>query len=362
MQYGVERILTLEVTVRINEHQYFNMNFLNHDGYIMACCRWAHVLDFAENGYDRYEQIIKKHFRKKYPVISSLYGQHTDTAEDIHISTIGFEGNPKEWYISMRIYGEKFDDLLHGNLLMNVAFASAVGNLCMASVDVFKEIMKSDAKQPKILLKELTGIDEIDKSFDFGNYLDARNPETGEIISTAREDGKASGVELPEEIEIPQIWRKWDTTYLEDRMKQEDEVTAKVEADQALVKKKSAEWKAIMEGMSFNAFLLFHSKMNELMKTKKATLVKYGFLASEMLDNHKRYWASSYYWHNKEYDEQEYIRYRKQTEIIVTIFYEGILRGTQYGNHPRTKYALKIHSIIEELMNKDWSKVNETLK
>lgn len=48
--------------------------------------------------------------------------------------------------------------------------------------------------------------------------------------------------------------------------------------------------------------------------------------------------------------------------IIVTIFYEGILRGTQYGNHPRTKYALKIHSIIEDLMNKDWSKVNETLK
>ena len=35
----------LEVTVRINEHQYFNMDFLNHDGYIMACCRWGHVLD-----------------------------------------------------------------------------------------------------------------------------------------------------------------------------------------------------------------------------------------------------------------------------------------------------------------------------
>ena len=65
---------------------------------------------------------------------------------------------------------------------------------------------------------------------------------------------------------------------------------------------------------------------------------------------------------NKKYDEYEYMMYRKQTEIIVTIFYEGILRGTQYGNHPRTKYALKIHSIIEDLMNKDWSKVNETLK
>ena len=201
----------LEVTVRINEHQYFNMNFLNHDGYIMACCRWAHVLDFTENGLDRIQMMIKRHFQKKYPVISSLYGQHTDTAEDIHISTIGFEGNPKEWYISMRIYGEKFEDLMHGNLLINVTFASAVGNLCMASVDVFKEIMKSDAKQPKILLKELTGIDEIDKNFDFGNYLDARNPETGEIISTAREDGKASGVELPEEIEMPSCMDTYPT-------------------------------------------------------------------------------------------------------------------------------------------------------
>ncbi len=201
----------LEVTVRINEHQYFNMNFLNHDGYIMACCRWAHVLDFTENGLDRIQMMIKRHFQKKYPVISSLYGQHTDTAEDIHISTIGFEGSPKEWYISMRIYGEHWEDLQHGNPLINVTFASAVGNLCMASLDVFKEIMKSDAKQPKLLLKELTGIDDIDKDFDFGQYLDARNPETGEIISTAREDGKASGMELPEEIEIPACMETFPT-------------------------------------------------------------------------------------------------------------------------------------------------------
>ncbi len=472
----------LEVTVRINEQQYFNMNFLNHGGYIMACCRWAHVLDFTENGLDHIQMIIKRHFQKKYPVISSLYGQHTDTAEDIHISTIGFEGNPKEWYISMRIYGERFDDLMHGNPLINVTFASAVGNLCMASVDVFKEIMKSDAKQPKVLLKELTGIDKIDKNFDFGNYLDARNPDTGEIISTAREDGKTSGVELPEEIEIPQnldkyptntyfsyfmkslndmefvifcnalyfeikgkmvdlkkcsffsdddlddmeknvaslgdkvingedasterllitstlflifskmhtplieekfhvkesaegklaleldgyfkklIWRKWNTSYLEERMRQENETMAQVEADKAIVKQKSDEWKSIMEEMSFNAFLVFHSKMNELMKTKKATLIKYAFLDSKMLDDHKHYWAGTYYWHNKKYDERQYVLFRKNTEIIVTVFYEGILRGTLYGNDARTKYALKIKGIIVELMNTDWSAVNDNVR
>ena len=68
------------------------------------------------NGYDRYEQIIKKQFRKKYPVISSLYGQHTDTAEDIHISPIGFEGNPKEWYIAMQQIIKLFSIYAHGDI------------------------------------------------------------------------------------------------------------------------------------------------------------------------------------------------------------------------------------------------------
>ena len=33
-----------------------------------------------------------------------------------------------------------------------------------------------------------------------------------------------------------------------------------------------------------------------------------------------------------------------------------------YEKLVRIKYALKIHSIIEELMNKDWSKVNNNIK
>ena len=255
----------LEVTVRINKHQYFNMNFLNHDGYIMACCRWAHVLDFTENGLDRIQMMIKRHFLKKYPVISSLYGLHTDTAEDIHISSIGFEGNPKEWYISMRIYGESWEDLQHGNPLMNVTFASAVGNLCMASVDVFKEIMKSDAKQPKLLLKELTGIDEIDRDFDFGNYLDARNPETGEIISTAREDGKATGVELPEEIEIPACMETYPTyIYLP----------------------------AFMKSLSEKEFVTFSNAIYFEIKSKEQALIEFGFAKDRNLQYLEEYVAT----------------------------------------------------------------------
>jgi len=189
-----------EVTMRINEHQYFNMDFVNIGGYIMALTYWAHVMDFAENGFDRYEHTIKKHFRKKYPTVAMLYGQHTDTAEDIHFSTIGFEGHPKEWYLSMRIYGEDFEDFFHGNPLINTTFLSAVGNLCEASMDVFRELMKSDAKQPKALLQELTGLTEIDEHFSFGNYFEARNPETHETLTPTQEGSKGMGVLLPKPI------------------------------------------------------------------------------------------------------------------------------------------------------------------
>ena len=69
-----------------------------------------------------------------------------------------------------------------------------------------------------------------------------------------------------------------------------------------------------------------------------------------------------YYWHNKEYDERQYRRFRCQAESLVILFYESILSGTLYDNHARTRYAKKIYGMIEELMNRDWSKMNETIK
>ena len=472
----------LEVTVRINEHQHFNMDFLNHDGYIMACCRWGHVLDFSENGYDRYEKIIKRHFQKKYPVISSLYGQHTDTAEDIHISTIGFEGNPKEWYISMRIYGEKFEDLLHGNPLMNVEFASAVGNLCMASVDVFREIMKSDAKQPKALLKELTGIDEIDREFDFANYLDARNPETGEMISTARKDGKFLGVEMPEVIEMPEeedmhpvsymlndfikslddkefvvfcnglyfeikskegilldvdfvsesdmntfeefltkmgddildnelhfqtertllsaiamtlglkmlhpfmdywykkdrskkallafemdgyikklMWRDWHTDYLKARVKSLETARKVVDLLDAEIKETVDKLRKLMQGMKYNAFMQFHVEIGDLMKSKKKTLLKYELLRENWYENHENYVVLTFLGHNS-HDEEKYQKCRKHAEEIVCLFYENLLNSKFVGIPAKRNYAAKIRKVIEEMMEEDWSNIQNGIE
>ena len=48
--------------------------------------------------------------------------------------------------------------------------------------------------------------------------------------------------------------------------------------------------------------------------------------------------------------------------VYFLLDYESILSGTLYDSHARTRYAKKIYGMIEELMNRDWSKMNETLK
>ena len=99
-----------------------------------------------------------------------------------------------------------------------------------------------------------------------------------------------------------------------------------------------------------------------LKDNKKAFILWLNVPKVTAYNDHQRNWAGAYYWHNKEYDERQYRRFRCQAESLVILFYESILSGTLYDNHARTRYAKKIYGMIEELMNRDWSKMNETLK
>ena len=56
---------------------------------------------------------------------------------------------------------------------------------------------------------------------------------------------------------------------------------------------------------------------------------------------------------HQEASEEEVMNTPEFWEIETMVNYEKLVR---------IKYALKIHSIIEELMNKDWSKVNNNIK
>ena len=56
------------------------------------------------------------------------------------------------------------------------------------------------------------------------------------------------------------------------------------------------------------------------MKGRKATLIKYVFLTSEILNDHQRNWAGAYYWHNKEYDERQYRRFSVGLKALSSYF------------------------------------------
>ena len=56
------------------------------------------------------------------------------------------------------------------------------------------------------------------------------------------------------------------------------------------------------------------------------------------------------------------IKKHLKAEVMNTPEFWEIETMVNYEKLVRIKYALKIHSIIEELMNKDWSKVNNNIK
>lgn len=137
----------------------------------MACCRWGHILDFADNGLDRSIMCMKPYFEKKYPHISRLYGQKDDMAIEPHLSTIGFDGSPKEWYLSARLYGKDWERLSTEGPMLDNDYANAIGHLLELSQGIYREITRSDAIRFKEDFRTLTGIDKLDTSFDISSLF-----------------------------------------------------------------------------------------------------------------------------------------------------------------------------------------------
>lgn len=132
--------------------------------------------------------ILSKPFRKKYPHIASVYGMHEDneTCEKPYLTTIGREGcgsargelnslklsrakagssvaqhQPKEWFLSMRLYDFDYAKLITYSPLDCPEVIEAIEELKKVSFAMMQEILRSDAKSPKLLMKELFGLLEL---------------------------------------------------------------------------------------------------------------------------------------------------------------------------------------------------------
>ena len=153
-----------EVTLPMDDGQYFIVYFiyLEQNGYTQATCYWGNIFDFAQKaaaepypgaGY----VMLSKPFRKKYPHVAGVYGMHEDNEDCIqpYLTTIGWDGQPKEWFLSVRLWDFDFTRLITLTPLDCPEALDAIDALRDASIAMMRDIQRSDAKQPKQLMKEL---------------------------------------------------------------------------------------------------------------------------------------------------------------------------------------------------------------
>lgn len=177
--YKLIRPRAMELTLRLSTERYMVCYFLMQEGYIHATCNWGDILDFVWNGVEApypgadYHE-VKRPFRKKYPTIADAFGQKVDNKGKSlpvpYITTIGWEGQPKTWFINYKIYGLHFVDLAMYGPMVSEEYATAIGNLRDLCIKFFKEIMSSDAKSPKAKLKTYFGFDTLPVDEDFEGF------------------------------------------------------------------------------------------------------------------------------------------------------------------------------------------------
>ena len=156
-----------EVTLSMDDDQYFIVYFIymEQKGYTQATCYWGNIFDFAQKaaaepypgaGY----VMLSKPFRKKYPNVAAVYGMHEDNEDctSPYLTTIGWDGQPKEWFLSVRLWDFDFARLITLTPLDCPEALDAIDDLRDASLAMMRDIKRSDAKQPKQLMNELFGI------------------------------------------------------------------------------------------------------------------------------------------------------------------------------------------------------------
>ena len=160
------RLRVFEITLPLEDGLYFVVYFIymEQNGYTQATCYWGNIFDFAQKaaaepypgaGY----VTLSKPFRKKYPHVASVYGMHEDNQDCTkpYLTTIGWEHQPKEWFLSVRLWDFDYPKLITYSPLDCPEVIEAIDELKKASLAMIRDIQRSDAKQPKLLMNELFG-------------------------------------------------------------------------------------------------------------------------------------------------------------------------------------------------------------
>lgn len=172
----------MEVVLRMTKDCFMVSYVFLQEGYIHFACCWDDILDFVWKGVEEptpwnpYTE-IKKHFRKKYPVISSLFGQKEakdgTPLPEPYLTTMGFDHQPKKWWLSTKVADKTGDDFTNWflyDLTHDNDCADVIGALRDACLDIFDEINNSDAKTPKEKMHVYFGVKDIPEEEMIENF------------------------------------------------------------------------------------------------------------------------------------------------------------------------------------------------
>lgn len=158
----------IEAVFPLAEDLYMVCYFIMQKDCIIACCCLGDLLDFVKNGVEQQGgvAILKKHFRKKYPYLASLYDVKPDNLGKWptmpYLMTIAWESEEPRWYLTEKIYDGDFPSMVYYGVVNDQKALEVLFHFREALDKMWRELDESDAKAPKARMKEYFGIVELE--------------------------------------------------------------------------------------------------------------------------------------------------------------------------------------------------------
>ena len=155
----------IEAVFPLAEDLYMVSYFVMQKDCIIACCCLGDLLDFVKNGVEQQGgvAVLKKHFRKKYPYLASLYDVKADSVGKWpampYLMTIAWESEEPRWYLTEKIYDGDFPSMVYYGVVNDQKAIEVLFHFREALDKIWKELNKSDAKAPKARMKEYFRVD-----------------------------------------------------------------------------------------------------------------------------------------------------------------------------------------------------------
>lgn len=158
----------IEAVFPLAEDLYMVSYFIMQKDCIIACCCLGDLLDFVKNGVEQQGGIavLKKHFKKKYPYLASLYDVKPDSLgkwpATPYLMTVAWESEEPRWYLTEKIYDGDFPSMVYYGVVNDQKALEILFHFRESLDKMWKELEKSDAKAPKAKMRKYFGIDKLD--------------------------------------------------------------------------------------------------------------------------------------------------------------------------------------------------------